>query len=529
MPYRHPSERVRNRGVTTRSKHWPWLVATLAGLTITLALDTYLKTRDSRTVSFLEPLAERIYALASFSGGDAFPLAPSHTQGATRLSDRDRAIMRLEAQGFKPGGLALARAAGKGIHLAVNLLLRAGISPDACDDNGTPALVAAVLGGHTEVAQRLLDAGANPNLTDTKGRTAFMLAAGRGDTGMMERLAAREAVLTLRDSEGHSAFHHAVLSGALPAINWLVNNQVPAGEECCNGARSLLAHALEGKNRQLLEPVLQHLKPAEWAPCARDALFQAIREADRPLITLLLANHSEAPTPEGAAQPLLGYMIAWGDPAALRLLLECGADPNTPLNSPVEPAFSELVPQKFVRHYLNNEGGMTPLMLAAGMGRLECVQALMEHGAKRGAATSKSKFIALSFGARTTPEVQQVLLGKSPRPEDQNVTVEISLGSQTARIYKDGQVVMSSPVSTGKPGFRTPSGRFVITDKHRVRVSSIYHVPMPYFMRLSCGEVGMHAGNVPNYPASHGCIRLPHGKAASFYRMLEVGTLVIVK
>jgi len=501
-------------------------VAILAGLAITFAFENSRKftKSDSRPARFLEPLAERIYALRFFAGESV-----SHPQTPQPLNDRDRAIMRLEAQGFKPGGLALGRSAGKGVRLAVDLLLRAGVSPDACDDNGTPALVAAIRGGHTDVASRLIEAGANVNLADIKGTTAFMVAAARGDTAMMERLAAHGADATLRDADGHAAFHHAVLAQAIPAVEWLISRQTPVGEECCDGAKSLLAHALDTGNLQLLEPVLQHLKPATWAPCARNALLEAIRKEDRPLITVLLANHSEAPTPEGAAQPLLGYMIAWGDPAALRLLLECGADPNTPLNSPVDPSFSELVPQKFVRHYLQNEGGMTPLMLAAGMGNLECVQALMEHGAKRGAATSKSKFVALSFGARTTPEVMQVLLGKSPRPEDQNVTVEISLNSQTARVYKDGQVVMSSPISSGKPGYRTPSGRFVITDKHRVRVSSIYHVEMPYFMRLSCSEVGMHAGNVPNYPASHGCIRLPYGKAASFFRMLDVGTLVIVK
>jgi len=157
------------------------------------------------------------------------------------------------------------------------------------------------------------------------------------------------------------------------------------------------------------------------------------------------------------------------------------------------------------------------------------VQLLLANGAKRSMLTSRSKMAALSLAAHHNyTDVMQVLLGKSPRPEDQHIRVEISLGMQEVSLLKDDRVVFTSPISTGRDGYPTPTGRFVITDKQRLRTSSIYKVNMPYFMRLSCSEVGMHAGVVPNYPASHGCIRLPESAAIRIFHAVDEGTLVMI-
>ena len=69
----------------------------------------------------------------------------------------------------------------------------------------------------------------------------------------------------------------------------------------------------------------------------------------------------------------------------------------------------------------------------------------------------------------------------------------------------------------------------MITNKERNHRSTIYKVDMPYFMRLSCLDFGMHAGYVPNYPASHGCIRLPSDAARRFFSEIPIGTLVTVQ
>ena len=137
---------------------------------------------------------------------------------------------------------------------------------------------------------------------------------------------------------------------------------------------------------------------------------------------------------------------------------------------------------------------------------------------------------ALDLAARrdAPPEMLQVLLGKSPRPEDQRMRIHISIGRQQAVLYKDGQVALVSPVSTGRPGFPTPTGQFVVTDKDRMHRSTLYPAYMPYFLRMSCRDFGMHAGVLPGYPDSHGCIRLPFGSAQRLFREVDIGTLVTI-
>ena len=90
----------------------------------------------------------------------------------------------------------------------------------------------------------------------------------------------------------------------------------------------------------------------------------------------------------------------------------------------------------------------------------------------------------------------------------------------------DGNEIFATKVSTGRKGFATPTGDFVITNKHRAWTSTIYHASMPYFQRLSCSDFGLHEGNVPGYPASHGCIRVPAGNAAKLFTMTQAGDRV---
>ena len=135
-------------------------------------------------------------------------------------------------------------------------------------------------------------------------------------------------------------------------------------------------------------------------------------------------------------------------------------------------------------------------------------------------------------------------------------SITIDLGSQTATFFKGNQPVGKSPVSTGREGYGTPTGNFKITQKNKTHFSNLYGdfvdaagnvvkanvaagrhrcppgarfrgAPMPYFMRIH-GAVGMHAGYLPGYPASHGCIRLPRGAAQRFFENAPIGTPVRV-
>jgi lipoprotein-anchoring transpeptidase ErfK/SrfK len=96
-------------------------------------------------------------------------------------------------------------------------------------------------------------------------------------------------------------------------------------------------------------------------------------------------------------------------------------------------------------------------------------------------------------------------------------------------LIKDGVPVFDTVCSTGREGYSTRVGDYVITDKERNHRSTIYKVQMPYFMRLSCLDFGMHEGFVPNHPASHGCIRLPGDAARKLFAEIPIGTLVTVK
>jgi lipoprotein-anchoring transpeptidase ErfK/SrfK len=241
-----------------------------------------------------------------------------------------------------------------------------------------------------------------------------------------------------------------------------------------------------------------------------------------------MAKHPAPPTAEGSGQPLLADAIARDDTETFRMLLDCGADPNTCLETPAEKAFLDLIPQNVVRNYLEQEPVMNVLMLAAGLARPEYVRALLEKGANRTAAThSKYKLLPIYFAAwAQSPESIQLLIDNAPSPA--SLRIEISLGAQRAALIKNGVPVLTTGISSGRAGFSTPEGRFVITDKHQLHVSSIYKVKMPFFMRLNCRDFGMHEGYVPDYPASHGCIRLPAENARRLFKEVPIGTLVTI-
>ncbi len=137
-------------------------------------------------------------------------------------------------------------------------------------------------------------------------------------------------------------------------------------------------------------------------------------------------------------------------------------------------------------------------------------------------------------------------------------SIRINRAEQMAYFYKDGQLVGISPVSSGRPSHATPAGTFRVTGKNADHESSLYghiedlatgetivadadtrkdvagegeifvHAPMPYFLRFN-GAIGMHGGHLPGYPASHGCVRLPHRMARKFFEHSEIGTPVIVE
>jgi hypothetical protein len=92
-----------------------------------------------------------------------------------------------------------------------------------------------------------------------------------------------------------------------------------------------------------------------------------------------------------------------------------------------------------------------------------------------------------------------------------DVVILVSLPRQELDVYRGGIRIARSTISSGKPGHDTPVGVFPILQKQRMHHSNLYNdAPMPFMQRLTWDGVALHAGRLPGYPASHGCIRLPH-------------------
>lgn len=143
-----------------------------------------------------------------------------------------------------------------------------------------------------------------------------------------------------------------------------------------------------------------------------------------------------------------------------------------------------------------------------------------------------------------------------PNPDRPITRIEVRLEEQKVYVYQGDDVAGVSPITTGKPGHETPTGHYSILAKDIDHKSNLYGVfldsnghivdsnasvgqeppagsvfdaaEMPYYMRIRDDGVGLHAGYLPGYPASHGCIRLPHAFAELLFSNASVGTPVDV-
>jgi hypothetical protein len=153
--------------------------------------------------------------------------------------------------------------------------------------------------------------------------------------------------------------------------------------------------------------------------------------------------------------------------------------------------------------------------------------------------------------------VSDLVTANIPNMHKGRASILVELQEQQAYLYKGGAEVASSRISTGREGYNTPLGRFRVIRKDQDHRSSIYGyyaddsgravkdnidirkdkkppgtyfvgASMPYFLEFAPGY-GLHAGYLPGFPASHGCVRMPYWKAREFYDTAELGTLVVIK
>ena len=122
----------------------------------------------------------------------------------------------------------------------------------------------------------------------------------------------------------------------------------------------------------------------------------------------------------------------------------------------------------------------------------------------------------------------QVPEKESAKPQGPLI-IAISIEKQSLKIYDANGFFAATPISTGMKGHPTPMGVFSIIQKHKLHHSNIYSgAPMPFMQRITWSGVAMHAGVLPGYPASHGCIRMPMAFAVKMWNWTRMGARVVV-
>ena len=147
--------------------------------------------------------------------------------------------------------------------------------------------------------------------------------------------------------------------------------------------------------------------------------------------------------------------------------------------------------------------------------------------------------VATYYGLKgeVLPVKSQKLQQPAPRIYDRNLAaspnaehlVVVDVSAQRAYLFVNGCLVFDTPVSTAAKGHVTPRGSYTISEKVKTgKHSTLYGSPMPYWQRLGESAVGMHTGQLPGYPASHGCIRMPDESAHFMFDSTTRGTTVQV-
>ena len=137
---------------------------------------------------------------------------------------------------------------------------------------------------------------------------------------------------------------------------------------------------------------------------------------------------------------------------------------------------------------------------------------------------------AMTFGTTAMRPGEYKIIPAAAIPKAGKVNILVSLRHQKTYVFKAGQMVAMSTSSHGTPDHPTDPGRWTILNKKVFHRSNKYsNAPMPFMQRLDKWGRAFHAGVVPGYPASHGCIRLPAPMAKALYGLTKVGDVVDIE
>lgn len=182
--------------------------------------------------------------------------------------------------------------------------------------------------------------------------------------------------------------------------------------------------------------------------------------------------------------------------------------------------------------------GLKEAVLSAAMLAMVFGSATSAQAADNAPKASNSK-LASFFGIDSRPGEKllvksQKLAQDAPRihrnvleRQHNDMRIIVDIGAQRAFMLKDGEVAFETPISSGRGPRMTTRGTFTITEKIRSgKISTIYKCPLPGWMRIGNLPIGMHEGELPGYPASHGCIRMPIESALFIFDHAPKGTTV---
>lgn len=460
----------------------------------------------------------------------------------------------------------------------VQRLMKSGADPHQKDIDGNSLLHVAIQAGKRRLVGDLISLGADCGAVDNEGESAVVLAIRRGWTDLLPELARGGADLNRPDREGMAPLERAFREGD----DALVEELTSLGARPAVGDLDVrLADAYRTRDRDFCRLLLRfgarpdaalirrvaaddetgflHLFLG-YAPVPDGLLARYCLRGRTHVASLLIAhgariNPSAAPfldTPfsialEHGSDRLAGMLLdagahpglrtaygetplnlalARGRADVVRRLVAHGAPVNESLRTPVPEKFTKVVRGKTMRWLLRNDSRVTPLMLAVDSGSVETARVLLEAGARTSVWTRRASVWPINLAAgHGDVRMMRLLLRKDPYVEDRRVIIDLS--DQRLIVYgSTGEELLNTRVSTGKKGYSTRTGTFAITNRHRSWTSTIYHASMPYFQRLSCSDFGFHQGYVPDYPASHGCIRVPAGTAAKLFQLTDVGDRV---
>lgn len=512
------------------------------------------------------------------------PLALAMTAGNTDLA-RQLVIRGAKPDGLTPDGERLLPWAIRSHRTDdIRLLLQAGADPHWKDEHGNPLLHLAMAAGSRSLSWELIQLGADCGALNAGGESTLILALGNGWRDLVGPLVRAGADPNAPGRDGVAPLVAAFEGGDFPLARELMDlGAVPSTHYFEHHLAKAYAARDFDRSQTLLRFGARPSTPGLPCLVRRSAgddetgflhlflgytrvpeglLFESCQQGKRHVVGLLIAhgaqvNPSRAPflsTPHGYAvehgsdQLSLDLLEAGANPEGLtasgadplhvaivcrraetvRHLLELGVDPNAEVKGPHSKRFLKQVRGATLRWLLEKDQRITPIMLGVDSGCIETVRVLLAHGAEKNVWTKRAAIWPINLAARNEDiAMMRLLLGKDPHVEERHVVVDLS-DQELVVLDATGTELFRTRVSTGRSGYETPTGEFAITNRYRDWKSTLYHSSMPFFQRLSCSDFGFHRGYVPGRPASHGCIRVPSGKASKLYGITRLGDRVSI-